>query len=214
LETYPRWRQTGMSAFFTLHRDLPREGPGEPADVAWAMAVADVADVVDQVEVSTALAIEQVLAPPPDDVPALEDNTVAADLSVRARLAQHRANPACASCHDVIDPIGFSLENFDAVGRWREVEGGVPINAEGGLPDGSRFNGVAGLEQALLGRPEMFVGTLTEKLMTYALGRGLEHDDAPAVRTVVRESKKDNFRFSSLVLGIVTSPPFQMRTSQ
>ena len=113
--------------------------------------------------------------PPPPNVPALKDNTVSAALSIRERLAEHRANAACASCHKLMDPVGFALENFDAVGRWRNVEEGRPIDATGGLPDGSEFEGVTGLEQALLDRPEMFVGTLTEKLLTFALGRGVEH---------------------------------------
>ncbi len=151
--------------------------------------------------------------PPPANVPALEDNTVASNQSVRARLAQHRADPNCAGCHDVIDPVGFSLENFDAVGRWRNFDEGSPVNAAGGLPDGSRFTGVAGLEQALLDRPQIFVGTMSEKLLTYALGRGLEPTDAPAIREVVRAAQDDDFRFSSLILGIVQSTPFQMRTS-
>lgn len=152
--------------------------------------------------------------PPPANVPALKDNTVSATLSVRERLAEHRANPACASCHDLIDPVGFALENFDAVGRWRDIEEGKPIDASGGLPDGSQFIGIAGLEQGLLNRPEMFVGTMAEKLLTYALGRGVAHFDAPAIRKIVRDAKADGFRFSSLILGIVKSTAFQMRTSQ
>lgn len=152
--------------------------------------------------------------PPPPNVPALTENTVSANLSVRERLAQHRADPVCASCHDLIDPAGFALENYDAVGRWRDLEGGQPVDASGGLPDGSRFTGVAALEQGLLDRPEMFVGTMVEKLLTYAIGRGHEHFDAPAVRKIVRDSSSDGFRFSSLILGIVKSTPFQMRTSK
>jgi hypothetical protein len=152
--------------------------------------------------------------PPPANVPALKDNTVSATLSGRERLAEHRANPACASCHDLIDPVGFSLENFDAVGRWRDSEEGKPIDASGGLPDGSQFAGVSGLEQGLLNRPELFVGTMSEKLLTYALGRGVEPFDAPVIRKIVRDAKADRFRFSSLILGIVKSNAFQMRTSQ
>ena len=151
--------------------------------------------------------------PPPDNVPALKDNTVSATLSVRERLAMHRANPACARCHDLIDPVGFSLENFDAVGRWRDIEEGRPMDAAAGLPDGSRFTGIAGLEQGLLNRPELFVGTMSEKLLTYALGRGVEHFDAPAIRKIVRDAEADRFRFSSLILGVVKSHAFQMRTS-
>jgi hypothetical protein len=150
--------------------------------------------------------------PPPDDVPALKDNTVSSLLSVRERLSQHRANAACASCHDLMDPIGFSLENFDAVGRWRETDAAKPIDASGGLPDGSEFNGVAGLEKAILARPELFVRTMTEKLLTFALGRGIEPYDAPAIRKIVREAREDDYRFSRLILGIVQSTPFQMRS--
>src|SRR5205823_5536847 len=127
--------------------------------------------------------------PPPGNVPALKDNRVAANLSVRQRLEQHRADQACASCHSLMDPAGFALENYDAIGRWREAEEGVPVDATGGLPDGSEFLGVTGLEQAVLARPQMFVGTLTEKLLTFALGRGVESYDAPAVRKIVRDAK-------------------------
>jgi hypothetical protein len=148
--------------------------------------------------------------PPLPDVPAL-DNVVAANLSVRERLAQHRANAACASCHNLIDPPGFALENFDAVGRWRMLEEGKPVDASGGLPDGSTFTGVSGLEDGLLKRPEIFVGTLTEKLLTFALGRGVEHYDAPAIRKIVRDAKADDYRFSSIIVGITRSPPFTMR---
>jgi hypothetical protein len=151
--------------------------------------------------------------PPPDNVPALEDNTVVATLSVRERLAQHRADAACASCHDQMDPVGFAMENFDAVGRWRELEAGAPIDASGGLPGGSQFTGISGLEQALLDRPELFVRTLAEKLLTFALGRGVEHYDAPAIREVVRNARDEDYRFSSLAVGIVKSTPFQMRKS-
>jgi hypothetical protein len=151
--------------------------------------------------------------PPPEDVPPLDDNTVSSSLSVRERLEQHRANAACAGCHQIIDPPGLALENFDAVGRWREMEAGKPIDASGGLPDGSEFVGVAGLEQALLERPELFVRALTEKLMTFALGRGVEYYDAPAIRRIVADARDDNYRFSRLVLGVVQSTPFQMRMS-
>jgi hypothetical protein len=161
--------------------------------------------------------LENILGTPPPpplpNVPALKDNTVSATLSVRERLAEHRANSACASCHDMMDPVGFSLENFDAVGRWRTVEEGQPIDVTGGLPDGSTFTGVAGLERGLLHRPEIFVSTLTEKLLTFALGRGVEYYDAPAIRKIVRNSQTEDFRFSSVILGIVNSTPFIMRNS-
>ncbi len=151
--------------------------------------------------------------PPPPDVPALTDNTVLQALSIRERLSQHRANAACASCHVQMDPVGFSLENFDAIGRWRTTELGQPIDAKGGLLDGREFHSVAGLEKALLDQPELFVRTLTEKLLTFALGRGIDEHDAPAVRQIVRDAKTDNYRFSRIVLSIVQSPPFQMRMS-
>ena len=112
-----------------------------------------------------------------------------------------------------MDPVGFALENYDAVGRRRETEDEQPIDASGSFPGGARFEGVSGLEQALLDRPDMFVGTLVEKLLTYSLGRVVEHYDAPAVRKIVRDARAEDFRFSSLVRGIVTSKPFQMRRS-
>jgi mono/diheme cytochrome c family protein len=152
--------------------------------------------------------------PPLPDVPALKDNTVDGHLSVRERLAEHRKDATCAGCHNLMDPIGLSLEKFDAVGRRRTAESGVAIDASGGLPDGSRFADVAGLETALLRRPEVFVGTLTEKLLTYALGRGVDYYDAPATRTIVRSARARNFRMSSIILGVVKSRPFQMRKSR
>jgi hypothetical protein len=152
--------------------------------------------------------------PPPPNVPALEDNTVSATLPMRERLMQHRANAACASCHNLMDPVGFALENFDAVGRWRMTEEGRPVDVSGGLPDGSAFSGVSGLEAALLKHPDVFVGTMTEKLLTFALGRGIEYYDGPAVREIVRSARTADYRFSALVCAIVKSTPFQMRTSQ
>ena len=149
--------------------------------------------------------------PPLPNVPALKDNTVSATLSVRQRLAEHRANAACAGCHSLMDPVGFALENFDAIGRWRTFEEGLPIDASGGLPDGTTFTGVSGLEEGLRRRPELFVGALTEKLLTFALGRGIETFDAPAVRRIVREARAQDYRFSSVILGIVNSTPFTMR---
>lgn len=149
--------------------------------------------------------------PPPPNVPDLEENTVSAKLPVRQRLAKHREAASCATCHDLIDPIGFSLENFDALGRWRERENGQPVDATGGLPDGREFVGVDGLENGLLARPELFAGTMTEKLMIFALGRGLEYYDAPAIRKILREAEATDYRFSALVIGIVNSTPFQMR---
>jgi hypothetical protein len=153
--------------------------------------------------------------PPPPFVPALKENAGGTkNLPMRERIAEHRANPACAGCHQLMDPLGFSLENYDAVGRWRTAEDNKPIDASGGLPDGSKFDGVAGLQKALLSRPEIFVTTLSEKLLTYALGRGVEYYDAPAIRKIVRDARASDYRFSTIVLGIVESTPFQMRRSQ
>jgi hypothetical protein len=152
--------------------------------------------------------------PPLPDVPALKDNTVDGSLSVRERLAEHRKNPQCASCHNLMDPVGLSMEKFDAIGRRRASEAGVAIDASGGFADGSKFEDVHGLEDALLRRPELFVGAFAEKLMTYATGRGVEYYDAPAIRAIVRDARGQEFRMSSIVLGVVKSPPFQMRTSR
>jgi hypothetical protein len=152
--------------------------------------------------------------PPLPDVPALKDNTVDGRLSVRERLAEHRTNATCAGCHNLMDPLGLSLEKYDAVGRRRTADAGSPIDASGGFPDGSTFADVRGLEAALLRRPELFVGTLTEKLLTYALGRGLDHYDAPATRAIVRSARSQNYRASSIILGVVKSPSFQMRKSR
>ena len=152
--------------------------------------------------------------PPPPNVPALEETKIAANLTVRDRLAAHRENPVCYSCHRLTDPVGFSLENYDAVGHWRTLDGEAPIDASGGLPDGSEFDGIEGIEKAILARPEIFVGVVAEKLMTYGLGRGVEYYDAPAIREVVREAKADDFRLSTLILGITESVPFQMRRSR
>jgi hypothetical protein len=153
--------------------------------------------------------------PPPPDVPALKDkgDEGGEPHSLRDRMEEHRANPACATCHKLMDPIGFALENFDAVGKWRTRDGGAAIDASGQLADGTAVNGVVTLRQALLKRPEIFVSTMTEKLLTYAVGRPLTHDDMPAVRAVVRDAARAGDRFSSLVLGIVNSVPFQMRVT-
>ena len=151
--------------------------------------------------------------PPPPNVPPLKDNGAAGKvLSMRERMAQHRTNPACAGCHQFMDPAGLSMENFDAIGRWRtRTEAGSAVDSSGALPGGSTFEGVAGLRKALLNRPELFVTTATEKLLTYALGRGVEYYDAPTVRAITRDARSNDYRFSSLVLGVVKSGPFQMR---
>jgi len=150
--------------------------------------------------------------PPPPEVPELAERARSdKPRTLRERITEHRDNPACASCHDIIDPVGFALENFDAVGRWRTHDSGVPVDASGMLPDGTSFSGPAEFREALLDRPDLFVSTVAEKLLVYALGRGLESYDAPAVRKIVRESMQQNYSFSSLVLGVVSSTPFRMR---
>ena len=128
-------------------------------------------------------------------------------------MEQHRAKPSCNSCHGVMDPLGFALENFDAVGEWRSKDryAGDAIDASGTLIDGTPVRGPADLRAALIKQPQQFVQTITEKLMTYALGRAVEAHDMPAVRKIVRDAARDNYRFSSIVKGIVASMPFQMR---
>ena len=167
-------------------------------------------------------------APPPPDVPALKDNTVSASLPIKERLAEHRAQAACASCHNLMDPIGFAMENFDAVGRWRETDLGQPIDASGQMLGGVEFAGVTELERALVKRPELFASTLSERLLMFAIGRSLTHADAPAVRKIVEDARSHpadatrvslpgsspNYRFSSLIVGITKSTPFLMRTSE
>jgi cytochrome c551/c552 len=149
---------------------------------------------------------------PPPNVPPLKESTVhAAAGSVRQRMEEHRNNAACSACHKIMDPIGFSLENYDLIGKWRATDEGTPIDASGQLVDGTKLDGPAGLRQALVSRSDVFVATLTQKLLTYALGRGIKYYDMPAVRAVTRSAAKNDYRFSSLILGIVNSTPFQMR---
>ncbi|TDI15042.1 MAG: DUF1592 domain-containing protein, partial [Acidobacteria bacterium] len=153
--------------------------------------------------------------PPPADVPELKEATRdGKPITMRQRMEEHRVNPACASCHARMDPLGFALENFDAIGRWRATEAGLPIDASGVLPDGTQFEGASGLREVLLSRRQDFVRTVTEKLLTYALGRGTEYYDAPAIRSIMREAAPSDYRWSSLIMGIVKSTPFQMRRSE
>ena len=153
--------------------------------------------------------------PPPPDVPELQEATQdGKPLTMRQRMEEHRVNPACAACHARMDPLGFALENFDAIGGWRATENGSPIDASGVLPDGTQFEGASGLREVLLGRRQEFVRNVTEKLLTYALGRGTEYYDAPAVRSIMREAAPSDYRWSSLIVGIVKSTPFQMRRSE
>src|SRR4030095_5694084 len=150
--------------------------------------------------------------PPPPNVPPLKERANGEKpRTMREQMAEHRSNPACANCHKIMDSIGFALENFDAVGAWRSEEADAPIDASGELADGSHVNGVVELRAALLKNPELFAGTMTEKMLTYALGRGVDYRDMPAVRTIVRDASRDGYKFSSIVLGVVRSAPFQMR---
>ena len=151
--------------------------------------------------------------PPPPDVPALktEGKDTGKTLTMRDAMIQHRANPACAGCHSRMDPIGFAMENFDAIGRWRDQDAGSPIDASGVFPGGEKFDGMAGLKAALLSHPEEFVSTITEKLMMYGVGRNVQYYDRPAIRTIIRQAARNNYTFASLVLGVVESAPFQMR---
>jgi len=159
-------------------------------------------------------------APVPQPPPGVETNLApsttpgAAPTSVRQRLEQHRASPSCASCHAVMDPVGFSLEHFDLIGEYRDSDGGVPVNASGRLSDGTALDGPASLRKALLDRRDAVASTATEKLLTYALGRRVEYFDMPAVRTIVRDAARRDYRFSSLITGIVKSVPFQMKRSE
>ncbi len=149
---------------------------------------------------------------PPPNVPQLKETagSAAGEQTMRQRMEQHRANPNCASCHRLMDPIGFTLENFDGIGTWRTTQSGQPLDASGQLTDGTRLDGVASLRRALLRYSPQFVRTFTEKLLTYGLGRGVEYQDMPVVRAIVRDAAAGNYRFASLVLGIVKSEPFQM----
>jgi hypothetical protein len=153
--------------------------------------------------------------PPPPNVPALDERKAPlAAVSMRQRMEQHRNNPACASCHRMMDPIGFALENFDAVGAWRVRDGRAAIDAAGVFVDGSAIDGPLALREAVLRHPENFVTAFTEKLMTYGLGRGLEYRDMPAVRAIVRDAATAEYRLSSVILGIVRSAAFQTRMRQ
>jgi hypothetical protein len=147
--------------------------------------------------------------PPPDNVPPLPETEDGGQVpqSMRERMAQHRKNPVCANCHSRMDPIGLALEPFDAVGGLRDAA----VDTSGTLPDGTKFDGPTGLREALMSRPEMFVHTMVEKLFTYAVGRGLESYDAPAIRAVTHDAAHKEYAFSALIVGVVKSVPFQMR---
>jgi mono/diheme cytochrome c family protein len=148
---------------------------------------------------------------PPPDVPPLEEKPTATAKSVRERIEQHRASPTCAGCHKIMDPIGLAMENFDAVGRWRTIDEGVPIDASAQLVDGTPLNGPSSLRKAMLDRQDVFVTAMTEKLLMYGVGRETKYYDMPAVRTIMREAAKNRYRLSDLILGVVKSAPFQMK---
>ena len=163
--------------------------------------------------------LENILAapvppPPPNANTNLDESTLGKTTTVRQMLEQHRANPVCASCHARMDPLGFSLENFDAVGHWRTMDGGGSIDASGVLLDGTKVDGPAALRRALVAQKEQFVRTVTGKLLTYAIGREMQYSDAPAIRAIVRAAAADDYRWSSTIFAIVKSPPFQMRRSR
>jgi Protein of unknown function (DUF1585)/Protein of unknown function (DUF1588) len=144
-------------------------------------------------------------------VPALKDAGVDGQpRSLRDRMELHRRNPVCASCHQRMDPIGFALENFDADGTWRSMSDGVPVDASASMPDGTRFDGVSGLRSLVATHKEDFVRTLTGKLLAYGVGRGVEYYDAPAIRKIVRDAAPSDYRWSSIIAGIVHSAPFSM----
>lgn len=150
---------------------------------------------------------------PPENVPPL-DETPGKAKTMRERMEEHRRSPACAGCHKLMDPIGIALENFDGIGRWRAADNGARIDAQAQLADGTYVAGPADLRAAILRRPEMFARNMTEMLLTYALGQGLEHHDLPYVRAILKDAARSDYRFSSLVIGIVKSVPFQMRRAE
>jgi len=152
--------------------------------------------------------------PPPPDVPTLDVAEVGASVSLRQQLEKHRSNPICASCHSRMDPLGFSLENYDAIGQWRTQDGKFPIDASGKLPDGRTFSGSAGLKSVLMSDQDAFARAVTEKLMIYALGRGAERYDKPVIAQITKTAAPNKYKFSDLVIGIVNSMPFQMHRSE
>ncbi|HYP14223.1 MAG TPA: DUF1588 domain-containing protein, partial [Bryobacteraceae bacterium] len=152
--------------------------------------------------------------PPPPDVPVLDESKDGGSLSLRARLEQHRKDPSCSPCHNQMDPIGFGLESYDAVGAWRTHDGPVAIDTSGTLPDGKSFQGSKDLKQILRAQSDAFTRNLTEKLLTFALGRGLEQHDDETVASIVRKTADNNYRFSTLILEVVNSRPFRMESAE
>ncbi|MGY9106766.1 MAG: DUF1588 domain-containing protein, partial [Alphaproteobacteria bacterium] len=161
--------------------------------------------------------LEQLLGttppPPPPDIPSLVEDANTRVMTMRERMELHRTNAVCASCHQMMDPLGFALENFDGLGRWRDVNGpeGTAIDASGTLPDGTPFDGPNGLRNVLMSKQELFLETFTERLLTYGLGRGVEYYDLPAIRKITDDAAENDYRWSSIISGIVHSVPFQMR---
>jgi hypothetical protein len=201
----------------TLEKDDPRRGLLGKASFLLATSAANRTSPVSRGK----WILENILgvsAPAvPASVPPLRENAERTDgkvLSMRERMEEHRANPSCAGCHKIMDPIGFALENFDLTGKWREVDERTPVNASGELVNGTKLNGPSTLRQALLSRSDAFVTTATEKLLTYALGRAVRYYDMPVIRSIIRDAARNDYRFSSLVLGIVNSSPFQMKVKQ
>ncbi len=198
----------------SLPKDSPRRGLLGQGSILTVTSVGDRTSPV----IRGAWVMENLMgAPVPRPPPGVETDLKAhADESMpttlRARLERHRAEPSCAACHQIMDPIGFSLENFDLTGRWRERDGDIPVDTSGMLVDGTQLHGVQDLRRALLARSDSFVTSATEKMLMYALGRRIEAIDQPAIRQIVRDSRAQNYRFSSLVLGIVNSAPFQLRS--
>jgi len=152
--------------------------------------------------------------PPPPNIPALKTEGAGKPLTLRDAMTTHRANPSCATCHARMDPIGFAMENFDAIGKWRDSDAGRPIDSSGVFPDGAAFTGIPGLKTVLLKQSDQFVDTVAERLLMYAIGRNLQYYDQPSVRAMVREAAGSNYTLPSLVMGVVKSGPFQMRLAE
>jgi hypothetical protein len=198
-----------------LPADSPRRGLLGHASILTVTSVTNrTSPVIRGAWILEALLGSPAPVPPPNVETTLEgDDGAIVTASVRERLEAHRANPTCASCHAIMDPVGFSLENFDLIGAWRDTDGGRPIDTHATLTDGTVIDGPAALRDALLDRSGAFVETAAERLLTYALGRRLEHYDMPTVRAIVRDAEAEDYRFSALVLGIVGSEPFRTRVT-
>jgi hypothetical protein len=200
----PEFRKTDLSA-------TPRAGVLSEAAVLTVSSYANRTSPVLRGKWILSNLLNMPPAPPPPDVPNLDEAATGKSQSLRAQMEAHRTNPVCASCHAMMDPLGFGLENFNAIGEWRARDGAFAIDASGKLPDGRRFDGLAELSAILAAKPEAFASCFVQKLLTYALGRGLESSDLGAVNTIVAHAARDRYRFGTLVLEIVNSAPFQSR---